>query len=137
MARIPCPRHFIRLFVLRYMQQLTINTSKTPKGYSASCDLMPGWVVAYEGDFDGFKDYVRESIRFYVDCALADGEPFSEILASPDLTLPTKSNIRACLPTIRTSSLLRLYNTSLESTSVSFGTMPPDAQNHGPDKPKK
>lgn len=79
------------------MQQLTINTSKTPKGYSASCDLMPGWVVAYEGDFDGFKDYVRESIRFYVDCALADGEPFSEILASPDLTLSYKFDIQSLL----------------------------------------
>ena len=46
------------------MQTLTINTSKTPSGYSASCDIIPGWVVAYEGDFDGFEPYVRESIDF-------------------------------------------------------------------------
>ena len=55
------------------MSNIIINTSKTPVGYSASCDIMPGWVVAYEGDFDGFEAYVRESIDFYVECAREDG----------------------------------------------------------------
>lgn len=64
------------------MKQLLINTSKTPNGYSASCDLMPGWVVAYDGDFEGFETYVRESIDFYVECARNDGETIPEILQS-------------------------------------------------------
>ena len=79
------------------MRQLTINTSKTPKGYCASCDLIPGWVVAYEGDFPGFEDYVLESIRFYVDCAQADGEFFPEILAADDLVLSYKFDVQSLL----------------------------------------
>lgn len=79
------------------MQRLIINTSKTEKGYSASCDLIPGWVVAYEGDFSGFEDYVRESIDFYVNCARADGDPFPEILVAPDLVLSYKFDVQSLL----------------------------------------
>lgn len=79
------------------MQRLTINTSKTDKGYSASCDLIPGWVVAYEGDFSGFEDYIRESINFYVDCARADGEPFPKLLADPALELSYKFDVQSLL----------------------------------------
>lgn len=79
------------------MNKLVINTSKTLKGYSASCDLMPGWVVAYDGDFDGFEDYIRESIDFYVECAKADGEPFPEILGVPNLELSYKFDVQSLL----------------------------------------
>ena len=79
------------------MKALTINTSKTPVGYSASCDLIPGWVVAYEGDFNGFENYVRESIDFYVECARADGESFPEILEDPNLVLKYHFDIQSLL----------------------------------------
>ena len=79
------------------MQQLIVNTSRTPNGYSASCDLMPGWVVAYEGDFAGFEEYVRESIDFYVNCARADGETFPDILVAPDLEINYKFDIQSLL----------------------------------------
>lgn len=79
------------------MHRLTINTSKTPAGYSASCDLMPGWVVAYEGDFEGFGKYVRESIDFYVSCAKADGDTYPDILAAPDLELSYKFDVQSLL----------------------------------------
>lgn len=58
---------------------------------------MPGWVVAYEGDFPGFEDYVLESIRFYVDCAKVDGESFPEILAADDLVLSYKFDVQSLL----------------------------------------
>lgn len=79
------------------MHRLTINTSKTPDGYSASCDLMPGWVVAYEGEFNGFENYVRESIDFYVSCAIADGDSYPEILSDPDLELSYKFDVQSLL----------------------------------------
>lgn len=79
------------------MERLTINTSKTPNGYSASCDLLPGWVVAYDGDFDGFQAYVRESLDFFVECARADGEDFPEILAAPDLELSYRFDVQSLL----------------------------------------
>ncbi len=64
------------------MENLVINASKTEKGYSASCDLIPGWIVAYTGDFDGFENYIRESIDFYIECAREDNEFYPSILDS-------------------------------------------------------
>lgn len=79
------------------MQSLIINASKTPDGYSASCDIMPGWVVAYTGDFDGFEAYVRESIDFYVECALSDGDPIPEILRASEYAISYKFDIQSLL----------------------------------------
>ena len=76
---------------------LTINVSKTPDGYSASCDLIPGWVVAHDGNFESFEDYLRESIDFYVECAVEDGESYPEILSSPDLSFRYKFDIQSLL----------------------------------------
>lgn len=79
------------------MQTLTINTSKTPSGYSASCDIIPGWIVAYEGDFDGFEAYVRESIDFYVECCQADGIDFPALLSQKDVTLRYRFDVQSLL----------------------------------------
>ena len=61
------------------MEQVIISTSRTEKGFSASCELLPGWVVAFTGDFTGFMRYVQESIDFYIDCAKADGDEYPEV----------------------------------------------------------
>lgn len=79
------------------MHTLIINTSKTPSGYSASCDIIPGWIVAYDGDFDGFELYVRESINFYVECCQADGDPFPPVLAEKGLTLRYRFDVQSLL----------------------------------------
>lgn len=79
------------------MSTVIINTSKTPNGYSASCDLMPGWVVAYDGEFDGFEAYVRESIEFYVECAVADGTPYPSELSAPDMHLSYRFDVQSLL----------------------------------------
>lgn len=60
------------------MKRLKIQTARTENGYSAACNLLPGWVVSQEGDFEEFKNYVQESIDFYIDCAKQDGEPYPE-----------------------------------------------------------
>lgn len=62
------------------MTTIEINVSRTPKGYSASCDLLEGWVVAFTGDFGNFVDYVKESLAFYVECAKHDREPYPAFL---------------------------------------------------------
>lgn len=61
------------------MSAIIINVAKMESGYSAACDLLPGWVVAFTGDFEEFKKYVQESIDFYIDCAKADNEDYPEI----------------------------------------------------------
>ena len=63
------------------MKKLIINVSKTEKGYSASCDILAGWVVAYSGDFSGFAEYLKESIDFYVECATEDRELIPDVLS--------------------------------------------------------
>ena len=34
-----------------------MKASRTDSGYCCACDLIPGWVVAYIGGIDGFKDW--------------------------------------------------------------------------------
>ena len=46
------------------MEKVIMDTARTENGYSCECDLLPGWAVAYTGDFEGFKRYVRESVDF-------------------------------------------------------------------------
>lgn len=61
------------------MEKVVMNTARTEKGYSCSCDLLPGWVVAYGDDFEGFRKYVQESIDFYIDCARQDHESYPPV----------------------------------------------------------
>lgn len=61
------------------MEKVVMNTARTENGYSCECDLLPGWVVAYTGDFDGFKEYVKGSIDFYVEGAKEDKEPYPAV----------------------------------------------------------
>lgn len=58
------------------MEQVIISTSKTENGFSASCELLPGWIVAFTGNFSDFVSYVHESIDFYVDCAKMDHDTY-------------------------------------------------------------
>ena len=58
------------------MEEVIISTSRTERGYSGSCELLPGWVVSFSGTFSCFIDYVKESIDFYVDCAKKDDEDY-------------------------------------------------------------
>ena len=61
------------------MEKVIITTARTENGYSGSCSLLPGWIVAHTGNFDEFKKEVQESIDFYVECAKADGDSYSTV----------------------------------------------------------
>lgn len=61
------------------MEKVVMKASHTEKGYCCACDLLPGWVVAYTGDINGFKDYVRESVDFYLEDRKADGEDYPKV----------------------------------------------------------
>ncbi|MBQ3710568.1 MAG: helix-turn-helix transcriptional regulator [Bacteroidales bacterium] len=78
------------------MEQVIISTSKTDNGFSASCELIPGWIVAYTGRFSDFVKYVRESIDFYVDCAKADHEAYPVVFDS-DYDLLFRMDIQSLL----------------------------------------
>ena len=78
------------------MDEVIISTSRTEKGFSASCSLLPGWVVSFTGNFSDFMEYVKESIRFYIDCAKEDGEEYPPIFDNA-YRLTFKMNIQSLL----------------------------------------
>lgn len=82
------------------MEKIVIQTAKTAEGYSGACELLPGWVVAYTGDFEGFRDYVRESIDFYVEGAREDGREYPSALDG-DFELVFKFDVRSLLESYR------------------------------------
>lgn len=61
------------------MEKIIINTARVEKGYCASCNLIPGWLVSFTGDFDKFRKEVQESINFYIECAKEDKEKYPSI----------------------------------------------------------
>lgn len=62
------------------MSALILTTALTPSGYCCTCDALPGWMVAHEGDFEAFKAYVEESLDFYIEGLEEDGEPIPDEL---------------------------------------------------------
>ena len=78
------------------MEQVIISTSKTEKGFSASCELLPGWIVAFTGSFTEFVNYVKESIDFYVGCAKIDHDPYPTVFDN-DYELLFKMDIQSLL----------------------------------------
>ena len=78
------------------MEQVIISTSKTENGFSASCELLPGWIVAFTGNFSDFVNYVQESIDFYIDCAKTDNDPYPSVFDS-DYELMFKMDIQSLL----------------------------------------
>lgn len=78
------------------MKNLTMNTAITENGYSCTCDLLPGWVVANSGSFEEFMKEVCESIDFYKRCAIADGEEYPSLL-DEEYEIKYKFNVRSLL----------------------------------------
>jgi hypothetical protein len=62
------------------MKIFKVNVSKTPKGYCAAMEALPGWIVGVTGSFQDLQREVKESIEFYVECAKADAEDYPEEL---------------------------------------------------------
>ncbi len=78
------------------MENLVVNVSRTEKGYSASCALLPGWVVAVTGNFDDLENEVKESIDFYVDCAKEDNDEYPTIFDG-EYTIDYKFDVQSLL----------------------------------------
>ncbi|KAA6328989.1 hypothetical protein EZS27_022167 [termite gut metagenome] len=62
------------------METFKVQVSKTPTGYCAAMDILPGWIVGISGSFPDLQREVKESIEFYVECAKADGDAFPAAL---------------------------------------------------------
>lgn len=82
------------------MEKIIIDTAKTADGYSCACSLLPGWVVAYSGDFDGFRSYVQESIDFYIEGAKEDVREYPGVF-NGKYELVYKFDVRSLLESYR------------------------------------
>lgn len=61
------------------MEKVVMRAARMENGYSCACDIIPGWVVAYTGSIEGFMDYVKESIDFYLEGRKEKGEAYPEV----------------------------------------------------------
>ena len=61
------------------MEKVVVQVGKTGRGYCASVDLLPGCVVAIEGNFVKFRKYLMESIEFHVECLKEDGDSYPPV----------------------------------------------------------
>lgn len=78
------------------MKKVTITTARTERGYSGSCEILPGWIVACSGSFSDFKKEVEESIQFYIDCSKEDNEEYPSVF-DEDYELEYKFDVQSLL----------------------------------------
>ena len=61
------------------MEKVIVNVAKTPKGYCASIDILPGWVLGTDGSFEEFKEELQESVDIFLQWAKEDGDEYPNI----------------------------------------------------------
>jgi hypothetical protein len=78
------------------MEKIIVNVAKTPQGYSASIDILPGWILGMSGSFSVFKKELRESIDVHVEWAKEDGDEYPAVFDG-DYEFEYKFNIKSLL----------------------------------------
>jgi len=61
------------------MGKIIVNVVKTPEGYCASIDILPGWVLGTSGSFEEFKTELQESVDIFVEWAKEDGDEYPNV----------------------------------------------------------
>ena len=93
------------------MEKVRVQVAKTPEGYCATVDILPGFIVAVTGDFSELKKELFESVDFYVECAKADGDVYPEVL-NQEYEFEYKFDVE---------SLLFFYEKILSKAADTFG----------------
>lgn len=78
------------------MEKVIVNVGKTAEGYSASIDILPGWVLAMTGSFTEFKKELQKSIAVFIKWAKKDGNEYPAIF-DKDYTFEYKFNVESLL----------------------------------------
>ena len=78
------------------MEKIIVNVGKTPKGYSASIDLLHGWVLGTNGSFVDFKKELFESIAIYLEWSKEDGDEYPSVFDG-EYEFEYKFNIQSLL----------------------------------------
>ena len=91
------------------MKKVIVNVGKTPQGYSASIDILPGWVLGINGSFADFKKELQEGIDIYMVWAKEDGDEYPSVFDG-EYEFEYKFNIE---------SLLYCYDSILSRAAIS------------------
>ena len=91
------------------MERVIVNVAKTPEGYSASIDILPGWILGTNGSFAEFKKELQESVDIFVQWAKEDGEEYPNVFDG-EYSYEYKFNVE---------SLLCCYNGILSRSALS------------------
>lgn len=118
------------------MNKVIIDTARTEQGYSAACSLLPGWVVAYSGDFEGFRQYVQESIDFEIE-GYKKGARLILMSLMVNTSFTSSSMSAHSWTTTVASSPLPRSSSSRASTKSSWLTMPLASPSRAQRKPRK
>jgi hypothetical protein len=78
------------------MEKIIVNVGKTPGGYCANIDILPGWVLGTDGDFADFKKELQESIDLYIEWAKEDGDEYPTVF-DKEYKFEYKFNIESLL----------------------------------------
>jgi hypothetical protein len=91
------------------MEKVIVNVAKTPEGYCASIDILPGWVLGTSGSFEEFKKELQESIDVFIEWAKEDGDVYPSVFDG-EYDFEYKFNVE---------SLLCCYNGILSRSALS------------------
>jgi len=61
------------------MEKVIVNVGKTPNGYSANIDILPGWILGTSGNFENFKLELAKSIAIFLKWAKKDGDVYPSV----------------------------------------------------------
>ena len=61
------------------MEKVIVEIGKTPQGYSASIDILPGWILGVTGTFSEFKDELQKSIDIFIMWAKEDKDDYPSV----------------------------------------------------------
>ena len=78
------------------MEKIIVNVGKTPQGYNAGIDIIPGWVLGMKGSFTQLKKELQESIDIYIAWAKEDGDDYPSVFDG-DYEFEYKFNIKSLL----------------------------------------
>jgi hypothetical protein len=91
------------------MEKVIVNVAKTPEGYCASIEILPGWILGTSGSFDDFTKELQASIDVFVEWAKEDGDEYPSVF-DDEYMFEYKFNVE---------SLLYCYNGVLNRSALS------------------
>ena len=100
------------------MEKVIVNVGKTTEGYSASIDILPGWVLGMTGSFAEFKEELQKSIAVFIKWAKKDGNEYPAVF-DKDYAFEYKFDVESLKKEQETKIVNSFHHLGKELLSVS------------------